>query len=313
MQSVVGRTGVPADTIRSWERRHGFPNPARDAQNQRVYSDQDIMAIMHLKEQTSRGITVKEALRLLPGSPQSGHAQGPTIRQSPDTGSTAKLDAETPAPVIERLVNSLLAFDGAGARTLLHTEMATQSPESIAFESILPAAVHLANISDPGATFATEFLRRMLLSLFNASDPDSGREQVLMAGVSGCQDELLALAHALSLSRMGFVVSWLGLNCELSALQLVIARIQPSAVILVAEDAKTSAIAERWWSSLDEHSLPRGWNGRRFIASPRPLTSSNVSGTGDPLWLAPHADAARVLLHSERSQHRDGIRIVSNQ
>lgn len=36
--SVVEReTGIPKDLLRMWERRYGFPEPARDAQGDRVY------------------------------------------------------------------------------------------------------------------------------------------------------------------------------------------------------------------------------------------------------------------------------------
>lgn len=40
--SVERDTGIPKETLRVWERRYGFPAPVRDAQDDRVYSAEDL-------------------------------------------------------------------------------------------------------------------------------------------------------------------------------------------------------------------------------------------------------------------------------
>lgn len=313
MQSVVDRSGVPADTIRSWERRHGFPNPARDAQNQRLYSEHDIEAILRLKEQTAQGINIKDALRLLPdvtlGTPRSAHLVEP---------STEPLPPHRPAPrslppVVERVVDSLLQFDGATARSLLHSEMALRSPESVAFDSILPAIERLTREHDAGGAFGRECLHQILSSLFNASDPDHGRDRIVIArvsGVAGSPDGPLGLAHALAVSRLGFAAVWLGGNADIVDIQHVISPLDPFAVVLVADDARDTGTAERWWTLLDELPSLRTWKGRRLIASPQPPIRSGGSASESYHWLPPKADATRILLDPGK---RDPIQIVSDQ
>ncbi len=316
MQSVVDRTGVPADTIRSWERRHGFPTPARDAQNQRLYSEHDIQAILRLKEQTAQGITVKEALRLLPGVARGDPRSNRLMESSHEAESPHHLAPQPVPPVVERLVDALLAFDGAEAKTLLHLEMATQSPESVAFGSMLPAIGRLALGNDAGGTFGREFLRRILGSLFNASDPDNGRDRVVIArvaGVASSQDGLLALAHALAVSRMGFAVVWLGGGSDITSIPQVISRLRPLAVLLVADGAQDYGSAELWWKILDELPSLQRWSGRRLIASPRRPVLSGASASESPHWVPPEADGARVLLESDTLGNQDAIQIVSNQ
>ena len=44
---VSNRTGIAADTLRMWERRYGFPHPARRPGGSRVYSEDDV-ARLHL-------------------------------------------------------------------------------------------------------------------------------------------------------------------------------------------------------------------------------------------------------------------------
>ena len=44
--AVERMTRVPASTLRSWERRYGWPRPLRAASGQRLYSDHDV-ALIH--------------------------------------------------------------------------------------------------------------------------------------------------------------------------------------------------------------------------------------------------------------------------
>jgi DNA-binding transcriptional MerR regulator len=311
MQSVVDRTGVPAETIRSWERRHGFPAPARGAQNQRLYSEDDIQSILRLKERTAQGIPVREALRLLPEPPRADLRPEHAIQHTRGCSSPRAVQPETLSPTADRLVDALLSFDGATAKEVLHSELVTQSPDSVAFGVILPVAARLRNVSDSGAAFATEFLRRILISLFHASDPDTGQDRVVIAGVSGTGDELLALAHALAASRMGFVAVWLGTDSDLGDVQQAISRLDPAAAILVAEDGRTTATAERWWTHLGELPSLRAWSRKRFIASPHPPGCSDPSDGQRPLWLRPEAGSAQVLRESAAVDHRGTIQMVS--
>lgn len=316
MQSVVARTGVPADTIRSWERRHGFPNPARDAQNQRMYSEQDIQAILRLKEQTAQGITVKEALRLLPDVARARPGAPPATTPSPEADPQHSLVQQTHPPLVDRLVDALMAFDGAAAKTLLQTELVTRSSETVAFQSILPAVDRLALENGSGGAFAKEFLYRILVSLFNASDPDRGRDRVVVARVTGgarSRDSMLALAHAIAVSRMGFATVWLGADGDVADIRQVISRLYPFAVLLVADDQESVGTAEQWWDLLDELPSLQRWSGRRLIASPQPPFHSGTPASESPLWLPPEAEAARVLVEPKRFGNQDAVQIASNQ
>lgn len=316
MQSVVDRTGVPADTIRSWERRHGFPAPARDAQNQRVYSEHDVQAILRLKTQTARGITVKEALRLLPdlsGRPPRPHSTAEPPNLTPASGGARP---ETVSSIVDRLLDVLVAFDGAAARTLLHTEMATQSPEAVVFGSLLPAFERLAPMNSAEAMFARGVLHRILVSLFNASDPECGRNRIVVARAAPATrspDTLLALAHGLAASRLGFAVVHMDEGGDVTIVRQVISSLAPHAVILIADTMDDIETAGQWWSLLEELPSVREWTGRRFVASPRCPPSSWSSGSNRPAWLPPDASAARALLESPAAENREAIQIVSNQ
>src|SRR5690606_26781295 len=94
MQAVSHETGVPDDTLRSWERRYGFPTPSRDDSNYRIYSERDIIAVAWLRDQTRRGQGISEAIAMLRR----------IIASTPDRAAPGTL---TPAPHSLSPVNTL--------------------------------------------------------------------------------------------------------------------------------------------------------------------------------------------------------------
>src|SRR5690606_14642062 len=63
-RAVEKLTGIPADTFRAWERRHGLPNPARTAGNHRLYSERDIAIVRMLKQMTDDGVSISHAVAI---------------------------------------------------------------------------------------------------------------------------------------------------------------------------------------------------------------------------------------------------------
>lgn len=293
MQSVVDRTGVPADTIRSWERRHGFPVPVRDANNQRLYSEHDIQAIQHLKEQTANGVALRDALRLLPRPSAASAGQDGSIAAPGPAEAPARLHPVGGAPVVDRLVVALQAFDCAAARSILHTELVTQPADTVAFATILPAAGRLRR--GEGAPFGVAFLTRILHALLNAANPETGGQRVVLAAVTGCHDDLPQLAHGLALARHGFGPVLLGPAVDLAALHDAIRAIRPSAVILLADDDRTTATALDWWRLLADLPSIRRWSGVRAIASPERPVPNEEEGGSAPVWLPQSPDAPGIL------------------
>jgi DICT domain-containing protein len=71
IKDLAERTGVAAGTIRMWEQRYGFPEPARTAAGYRIYTEQDVVALRRVLADRNRGLSVPAALeraRSLEGS-----------------------------------------------------------------------------------------------------------------------------------------------------------------------------------------------------------------------------------------------------
>src|SRR5215213_8576629 len=97
--AVERMTHVPASTLRSWERRYGWPRPWRAASGQRLYSEWDVAVIRFLDRRRIEGMSVSQAVGLLGSAPQ--------------------VEDHDPARLLARLVAALRDFDEAAADSVL--------------------------------------------------------------------------------------------------------------------------------------------------------------------------------------------------
>src|SRR5947209_13421670 len=99
--AAAGILGVSPNTLRSWERRYGFPTPQRSPGGHRQYSFEEIEALRVALTEThnvSSAVSLAQQRGAGPASPQ-------------------------------RLVDTLRAFDEDGANTLLEESLALRSME----------------------------------------------------------------------------------------------------------------------------------------------------------------------------------------
>ncbi len=63
--AIARHTGVPAVTLRAWERRYGFPRPSRASGGRRLYTQRDIWTVRGLRGQTDQGVPISRAIALV--------------------------------------------------------------------------------------------------------------------------------------------------------------------------------------------------------------------------------------------------------
>jgi DICT domain-containing protein len=59
---VVARTGVAEGTLRAWERRHGFPSPARLPGGHRRYGERDVQLVSRVAAEREAGVSLAAAI-----------------------------------------------------------------------------------------------------------------------------------------------------------------------------------------------------------------------------------------------------------
>jgi methanogenic corrinoid protein MtbC1 len=265
-RAVVLRTGVPADTIRAWERRYRFPAPCRTQGNQRLYSERDVAVICWLRDQTRAGMTISHAVTLYRALLVESGMDDESPAAVPRTQSAAPADATgNPATLIQppsneeptgarlhqearqsffhtclELISALSGYDSRSADTILDELIAIASAETVCHEVLQPALVEIGRrwetgvLSTSAEHFASAFILRKISALYNVSRPDAGRGPIVAACVEGEAHELGLMFVSLFLSRNGYQVIYLG--CDLPATDLVeaVSHLRPPLVLLSA-------------------------------------------------------------------------------
>lgn len=111
--------GIPKDLLRMWERRYGYPKPARDDKGDRIYSNEELdklIAIRHLQEQGKR------PGRLMALDLPQLRSMMQTRKVELDSGQlVALLESDDPLALRGWLQNQLVTL---GLRAFIHDVMA---------------------------------------------------------------------------------------------------------------------------------------------------------------------------------------------
>jgi methanogenic corrinoid protein MtbC1 len=267
-KAVVHQTGVPAPTLRAWERRYGILTPRRGENDYRLYSERDMMLVAWLRERVESGMTISQAIALL-RSLESARRRG--RRGRPAGASPGELAI---APLVEigperlsqselggTLLAQLAGLDEFSANRTIAQALAVYSVEDVCINLFTPVLHEIGRLWEAGEVsvavehFASMLIRGQLVTLFRSA---AGAEQGPVALVGCAPDELHeigALMIAVMLRRAGGRVAYLGQSVEAEGLLATVGAVQPACVALSA--------------SLPEHVGGLAGIGRRLLARGR--------------------------------------------
>lgn len=200
--------GVSANTLRSWERRFGYPEPERSEGNHRQYN---LIELQTLREALNETGNIGSAIEVA------------RQRQS--------------APAAEgTLESALLSFDEAGADRAMEESLAIRPVERTIEELLLPALDSLARSEGTEAElefscrWATGWLHGARRMAAAASRPAG---VLLLDSTSGRDlESVYAQALDLALRRAGFRVLALSSLLADNRLESALAALQPTAIIV---------------------------------------------------------------------------------
>ena len=109
--AVSSLLGIPVPTIRSWERRYGFPVPSRTQGQHRRYTVEEVDQLRKLRDEITRGHPAREAVAIVRGEAMIGRPR---------------------VALLDRFLESAMRLDPAALREVL-----TEGTESLGVESTI--------------------------------------------------------------------------------------------------------------------------------------------------------------------------------
>jgi DNA-binding transcriptional MerR regulator len=207
--------GVSPNTLRSWERRYGFPTPQRTAGNHRNYELVELQTLRDALAETGNISSAIELARQRQAAPASDGS----------------------------LTSAFESFDEAAADRAIEESLALRPLERTVEELLLPAIDRLA--ADPGSDAELEFAVRWATGWLHGArrlaSSASRPAGILLLDSSHGQDAEAVHTQALDLSlrRAGFRVLVLSNELGDERLDRALGALDPTAIILCGPGAET--------------------------------------------------------------------------
>jgi DNA-binding transcriptional MerR regulator/methylmalonyl-CoA mutase cobalamin-binding subunit len=227
---------VPIPTIRSWERRYGFPTPARTRGKHRRYSVAEADQLRMLRDEIARGHPTKEAVDLV-------------RRASQHTVPRHEL--------FDRFLRLALRLDPTGLRETLLEAADTLGVEQAIRDVALPAMREMGSRWKAGVCdtahehLATEAVRAWLARLSTLAPPPFRPSTLVLA--SGPKDlhSIGIEAFGVVLARRGWSVRTLGARTPVESLVLAVRTTEARGAVVTSQRSVTRRAAVEAIAAVD--------------------------------------------------------------
>jgi methanogenic corrinoid protein MtbC1 len=241
------RTGIPAVTVRAWERRYQLLTPRRSTGNYRLYSERDLAILRWVKGRIDEGLPIRQAAAELHAMRRAGRWP-PAPAAAP--GGPNKRRTLPPAVLSRRLYEALVTLDEARAAKLLRAAHAALDAETVCLAVLQPCLVaigtawHSGEIRISTEHFASQLLRGHVMALFQAAATHRGAPRIVVGCAPQERHEIGALMLALFLRNAGYHVEFLGADLHLADL-VEYARAEHPDLICLSANAEATALSLR--------------------------------------------------------------------
>jgi DNA-binding transcriptional MerR regulator len=294
--AVLRETGLKADTLRAWERRHGLPRPSRSQGGHRIYSQRDLETIKWLMARQGEGLSIGRAVALW-RTLETDEQDPLQVKGYTTPGASASAvslpEADTSADLRREWVSACKAFDEQRAEIILAQAFAKHPVEVVCLELLQKGLAELGEGWYRGQVvvqqehFASGLAMRRLETLVAATPLPSRPERILVGCPAREEHTFSALLLALLLRRRGWDVVYLGANVPTERLGQVLGKTKPHLVILAAQQLLTAATTLDMARRLRAEGVLLCYGGRAFNVWPE--TRGRIPGhfLGEHLDLVP--------------------------
>ncbi len=174
INAVAEMTGIPAATLRAWERRYGVPEPRRTESSYRVYSDADVQLIRRVRALCDQGIAPSEAAKMVTAD-----------LEPPPAPRAERIDPYERAK--ESILRAVDAFHPARVETAVQHAMALGSATAIFERVFRPAMVEIGQRWHDGTYgvgqehMATQILEAATTAMLRLVQPEHSDRTAVVA------------------------------------------------------------------------------------------------------------------------------------
>lgn len=200
-------TGISAHTLRMWERRYGFPDPARTKGGARRYTNEDVERLRLVQKALDAGFRPHEAV------PKDMEALERIVAEQ--VLATVRPTGQG-APTVDRLIEHVRNNDFDRVRADLRAAVAVLGPRRFVLDFAGPvldavgAGWEDGEVSIQQEHMMTEMLATQLRSLYAGYEGLEGRPEVLLTTLPGERHAMGLLLVALYLALHGAKARLLG-------------------------------------------------------------------------------------------------------
>ncbi|KFN49490.1 MerR family transcriptional regulator [Arenimonas composti] len=278
IKAVAELTGISAETLRAWERRHGAIRPVRDAQGRRLYDAATVERLGRLFRLTGRGHPIRDLAAL----------DDAALDRLLDDGRQAAYGGVELLP--ERLLAAVAAYRVDEFDRDLAVAIATLPLPVLLGRVVMPLLREVGvRWADGRLAIAQErlvssLLRTRLLAVLAPAANDR-RPRLPFATLSGEPHELGLLGAALHAHEAGVAVLYLGTELPAEEIARVATHVRAPGVALSSVDpgqAPAALAALRELDALLPAALPvwLGGANARYLAEE--LRSPRIRAVTDP-------------------------------
>jgi len=234
-------TGFSPMLLRAWERRFKLIVPGRGEGRQRLYTDEDLAVLTHVRALVDEGRSIGEIARLgrqalLATPPARAHERRDRPPVEPVGGETTTATVEAWRL---QLVEAALAMDAGTIARTLDEVFATVGADRAVMDVIEPVAIQIGDLWMAGrCSVASEHLvsghfQHRLGRLLDAAQPqDEDAPQVVAACFPEERHELGLLILSWHVARHGVRIAYLGAALPASDLAKACRTLRPQATLL---------------------------------------------------------------------------------
>lgn len=214
-------TGVPAATLRAWERRYELVEPRRTDAGYRIYDEESLDRIRDMAALLADGWSASNAAaevsrrRLAAGPGTVTTPPSPLGPPRPGAPAPSLSPAES-AAATTRLIEAATSLDPAAVARVLDELFARTSFELVVDDWLMPTLQDVGRawaegqISVAGEHLVAHAVLRRLASIYDAAANHTGGPPVIIGLPAGAHHELGVFAFAVALRRLGVNTVHLG-------------------------------------------------------------------------------------------------------